>query len=213
MALALVVASPAFAQIGEPGDMGPDGARPAVRQAHQPRVEGPVLSKVEGPLHIEDLLCPLSPRGIGGCITQGFHAEHRGIDISLRGGTPISATHAGTVTCGRWVGGHFGGPIQTEAVFRVQRRAGRCVVSSLRQTTTGTPRLSSNSPAPSMAPLLRQDHRPRWEAAAGVLGERQPSPRSRSERYSPGPGAGEWVQSSGSRRPGASFQVGCGAER
>lgn len=93
LALTLAVASPAFAQAGEPGNTGPDG----------PRSE-----RVEGPLHIEELLCPLSPRGIEGCITQGFHAGHRGIDISLWGGTPISATHAGTVTCGGWVGGHFG---------------------------------------------------------------------------------------------------------
>ena len=85
LALALAFASPATAQTGEPGDGGPDG-----------------------PLHIEDLLCPLSPRGPEGCITQGFHAGHRGIDISLWGGTPISATHAGTVACGGWVGGHFG---------------------------------------------------------------------------------------------------------
>ena len=85
LTLTLAVASPAFAQEGEPGDVGPDV-----------------------PLHIEDLLCPLSPRGLEGCITQGFHARHRGIDISLWGGTPISATHAGTVACGGWVGGHFG---------------------------------------------------------------------------------------------------------
>ncbi|MDY7079398.1 MAG: M23 family metallopeptidase [Chloroflexota bacterium] len=85
LALALAVASPAFAQEGEPKGIGPDV-----------------------PLHIEDLLCPLSPRGLEGCITQGFHARHRGIDISLWGGTPISATHAGTVACGGWVGGHFG---------------------------------------------------------------------------------------------------------
>jgi len=85
LALAIAVASPAFAQEGEPKDTGPDV-----------------------PLHIEDLLCPLSPRGLEGCITQGFHARHRGIDVSLWGGTPISATHAGTVACGGWVGGHFG---------------------------------------------------------------------------------------------------------
>jgi hypothetical protein len=85
LALALAFASPALAQTDEPGDTGPDG-----------------------PLHIEDLLCPLSPRGTEGCITQGFHAGHRGIDISLWGGTTISATHAGTVACGGWVGGHFG---------------------------------------------------------------------------------------------------------
>lgn len=85
LTLALAVFSPAFAQADEPGDAGSDA-----------------------PLHIEDLLCPLSPRGLEGCITQGFHAHHRGIDISLWGGTPISATHAGTVVCGGWVGGHFG---------------------------------------------------------------------------------------------------------
>ncbi|HDQ73084.1 MAG TPA: hypothetical protein ENN19_13475 [Chloroflexi bacterium] len=85
LTLTLAVASPAFAQEGEPGDVGPDV-----------------------PLHIEDMLCPLSPRGLEGCITQGFHAHHRGIDVSLWGGTPISATHAGTVACGGWIGGHFG---------------------------------------------------------------------------------------------------------
>ena len=53
--LTLAVALPAFAQEGEPGDVGPDV-----------------------PLHIEHLLCPLSPRGLEGCITQGFHARHRG---------------------------------------------------------------------------------------------------------------------------------------
>jgi hypothetical protein len=93
LTLALAVASPALAQTSELGDAGPDEPRP---------------ERVEGPLHIEDLLCPLSPRGIEGCITQGFHAGHHGIDISLWGGTPISATHAGTVACGGWVGGHFG---------------------------------------------------------------------------------------------------------
>ncbi|MDY6878119.1 MAG: M23 family metallopeptidase [Chloroflexota bacterium] len=85
LALAIAFALPTFAQEGEPGDAGPDV-----------------------PLHIKDLLCPLSPRGLEGCITQGFHARHRGIDVSLWGETPISATHAGTVACGGWVGGHFG---------------------------------------------------------------------------------------------------------
>ncbi len=85
LTLTLAVASPAFAQEGEPGDAGPNA-----------------------PLHIEHLLCPLSPRGPEGCITQNFSAYHRGIDVSLWGGTLISATHAGTVACGGWVGGHFG---------------------------------------------------------------------------------------------------------
>ena len=104
LVLVLVVVSPAFAA-------GQESAIPATRQ----RVgEGPAGGTDEGPvvpdvpLHIEDVLCPLSPRGSEGCITQGFHAHHRGIDISLWGGTPISATHAGTVVCGGWVGGDFG---------------------------------------------------------------------------------------------------------
>jgi murein DD-endopeptidase MepM/ murein hydrolase activator NlpD len=92
LALTPAVASLAFAQTGEPGNAGPDG-----------------------PLHIEDLLCPLSPRGTEGCITQGFHAGHRGIDISLWGGTPISATHAGMLACGGWVGGHFGNLISVRS--------------------------------------------------------------------------------------------------
>jgi len=48
LTLALAVASVAFAQADELGGAGPDVPRPTVRQAHQPCVEGPVLSKVEG---------------------------------------------------------------------------------------------------------------------------------------------------------------------
>jgi murein DD-endopeptidase MepM/ murein hydrolase activator NlpD len=59
--------------------------------------ETETLPAPDAPLPIEDLLCPLSPRGVEGCITQGFHAHHRGIDISLWGGTPVPATHAGRV--------------------------------------------------------------------------------------------------------------------
>jgi len=109
LTLTLVVASPAFAQEGEPGDAGPDV-----------------------PLHIEHLLCPLSPRGPEGCITQGFHARHRGIDVSLWGGTPISATHAGTVAGGGWVGGHFGNLI-------IIRRKATTRLSSPKSRRSGNP--------------------------------------------------------------------------
>jgi len=56
------VTSLAFAQADEPGDTDPDV-----------------------PLHIEDMLCPLSPRALEGCITQGFHTHHRVFVVDIEG--------------------------------------------------------------------------------------------------------------------------------
>ncbi|NWF69388.1 MAG: M23 family metallopeptidase [Chloroflexi bacterium] len=56
----------------------------------------------EGILAYGGVDCAPSGLPVSGVLTQRFHAYHSGIDIGVPIGTPIQATHSGTVTFAGW---------------------------------------------------------------------------------------------------------------
>lgn len=65
-----------------------------------PTVEGPELAERALPYAGEG--CAPSGNPVDGLLTQRFHRYHGGIDLGVPPGTPVLATHSGTVTFAGW---------------------------------------------------------------------------------------------------------------